>query len=298
MKVGFIYNPESGSGKIIAYLDYIKNAFLDYNHTIDLMPTKKVKDAEEYAQNSKYDMLLVAGGDGTINEVVNGLMTKEERPIIGYIPTGTVNDVAHMLGIPKNIKKALKLILENPTIRNIDVSKINNRYFVYAAATGKFAKASYDLKRSFKKRYGSIAYFLRGTQELFQDYNIPVEITSDDGKWRGLCSLMLFLNGPRVAGVRLNRMKAKLNDGVIEARFFKKEPGVLFRMFGFFVSGGLYDTKKNKTIRSSKFIIDMPKEFEWNIDGEFAGKGPAIIEVVNKAIPIIVHPKRHRKHFL
>lgn len=297
MHVGFIYNPESGSGKIINHLEFIKNAFLSKGHTIDYLPTKKRKHAEHIAQTSKYDMLLVAGGDGTINEVVNGLMASDHKPIVAYIPTGTVNDVGSMLGIPKNIKKALKLILENPIVRSMDITKINDRYFVYAAATGKFAKSSYDIKRTYKKRYGAISYFLRGSMDLFQSYNIPVEIKYDAGIWRGICSLILLLNGARVAGVRLNRMKSKLNDGVIEARFFKREPGVLFRMFGFFASGGLYDTKKNKTIRSSKFSIDMPKTFEWNTDGEYAFKGPVEVEVISKAIQIVVHPKRHKKHF-
>ena len=108
--------------------------------------------------------------------------------------------------------------------------------------------------------------------------------------WRGVCSLILLLNGPRVAGFRLNLMHSKLNDGIIEG-FFKHEPGLLFRMFGFFASGGLCDTRENKTIRSSKFIIDMPKTFEWNTDGEYAFKGPVKVEVVPKAIKIIINPK-------
>lgn len=297
MHVGFIYNPESGSGYITKHLEYIKDAFLSRNHTIELLPTKQPKDAEKFAKVSRHDMLLVAGGDGTINEVVNGLMSNRHKPTIAYIPTGTINDVGTILGIPKNIKKAINLIINKPLVAKMDITKINDRYFVYAAATGKFAKASYDIKRSFKKRYGAISYFFRGSKELFQSYNIPVEIKHDEGIWRGICSVILLLNGPRVAGITLNRMKSKVNDGVIEARFFKREPGVLFRMFGFFASGGLYDTKKNKTIRSSKFIIDMPETFEWNTDGEYAFKGPVEVEVIPKAINIIVHPKHYKKYF-
>ncbi len=298
MKVSFIYNPESGKGKITKYIDYIKYVFYEEGHELKLCPTAKEKDAQKFAEEEVTDMLLVAGGDGTINEVVNGIMKREDRPIIAYIPTGTINDVGTILGIPKNIKRALKLIVNNPLVVDMDVVRINNKHFVYAAATGKFTKASYDIKRVYKKRYGAISYFLRGSKDLFQSYNIPVEITHDEGMWRGVCSLILLLNGPRVAGFRLNLMHSKLNDGIIEARFFKHEPGLLFRMFGFFASGGLYDTKKNKTIRSSKFIIDMPKTFEWNTDGEYAFKGPVKVEVVPKAIKIIINPKRHKKYFV
>ena len=139
------------------------------------------------------------------------------RPIIAYIPTGTINDVGTILGIPKNIKRALKLIINNPLVAEMDVVRINNKYFVYAA-TGKFTKASYDIKRVYKSVMALFLIFKR-FKDLFQSYNIPVEITHDEGVWRGVCSLILLLNGPRVAGFRLNLMNSKLNDGVIEARF-------------------------------------------------------------------------------
>lgn len=297
VKIGFIYNPESGSGHIIKQLDYITSTVKQYNHELELLPTSKAKDAELFASQSMHELLLVAGGDGTINEVANGLMKNIHKPIVALIPTGTVNDVGSILGMPKNIKKTLKLIFDNPVIKAIDITKINDRYFVYAAATGKFAKASYDIRRTYKRRYGAISYFFRGSKDLFQSYNIPVEITYDDGRWVGVCSIILLLNGARVAGISLNRMKSKMNDGVIEARFFKREPGVLFRLFGFFASGGLYDTKKNKTIRSSKFIIDMPDTFEWNTDGEYAFKGAVKVEVIQEAIQVVVNPKRLRRHF-
>lgn len=295
MKIVFIYNPESGKGRINLEISYIESYIKSKGHELYIKRTFKPNDAFLFSsQSASYDMILVAGGDGTINEVVNGVMTLSKRPLIGYIPTGTVNDVAHLIGIPKNIKKALKIIFEEGLFKEMDITKINDKYFVYASATGKFAKASYDLKRSYKKRYGVLAYFYRGTKEVFQDYKLYGDIKYDKGRFRGPYSLLLFLNGPRVAGIRLRRIKSKLDDGVIEARFFKREPGMLFRFLGFFITGGLYDTRKNKTIKSSKFKVEINKDTEWNIDGEFAFKGSANIEVINRAVKIIINKKKRK----
>ena len=295
MKILFIYNPESGKGKIRTKLAYIEKYILNLKHELVIKPTRKPLDAYNYSLNSKgYDMVLVAGGDGTLNESVNGIMELVEKPLIGYIPTGTVNDVAHLIGIPKNIKKALKIIFEDKVIKKIDITKLNDKYFVYTCATGKFAKASYDIKRSLKKKYGVFAYLYRGTQELFNEYYMAADITYDKGRFRGPYSLLLFLNGPRVGGFRLFRLKSKLDDGMIEARFFKREPGMLFRMFGFFASRGLYDTKKNKTISSTKFKVEINKNSEWNIDGEYAFNGGANIEVLNRAIKIVINEKKKK----
>ena len=203
MKVGFIFNPESGNGKINRLYPVIEKAFIAKGHDISILKTQKSGDAKLFAQEPVFDMLLVAGGDGTLNEVVNGIMTLDKKPRIGYIPTGTVNDVAHLLGIPRNIKKALNLILETGELRKMDVSKINNTYFTYAAATGKFAKASYDLKRSDKKRFGSLAYVVRGITDMFYDYKMPLKITHEQGVIDMTFTLLLFLNGPRVGGINL-----------------------------------------------------------------------------------------------
>lgn len=295
MKILFIYNPESGKGKIKSKVTYIKEYIEKRNHKLTIKPTTKPTDAYHYAKEiNGFEMILVAGGDGTLNEVVNGLMKLDKKPLLGYIPTGTVNDVAHLIGIPKNINKALKIIFEDNVKKKIDITKINDKYFVYTGATGKFAKASYDIKRSLKKKYGVFAYLYRGSQELFKDYHMATDIKYDEGRFRGPYSLLLFLNGPRVGGFRLHRLKSKLDDGLIEARFFKREPGMLFRMFGFFASRGLYDTKKNKTISSSKFIVEINKNSEWNIDGEYAFNGSAYLEVINRAITIFINQKKEK----
>jgi len=289
MKVGFIFNPESGNGKINRLYPMIERAFIAKGHDISILKTQKSGDAKLFAQEPVFDMLLVAGGDGTLNEVVNGIMTLDKKPRIGYIPTGTVNDVAHLLGIPRNIKKALNLILETGELRKMDVSKINNTYFTYAAATGKFAKASYDLKRSDKKRFGSLAYVVRGITDMFYDYKMPLKITHEQGVIDKTFTLLLFLNGPRVGGINLFLIKkSKLNDGKIEARIFERRRYMtLFKVLSFFAVGGLV-SKGVHMLKSSFYDIEAKGYVEWNTDGEQIEKNSARIEVINEAIEIYV----------
>lgn len=298
MNVCFIYNPESGSGKIISYLDWIKEEFLRYNHAITLYETKKEKDAYyKVLESNEYDMFLIAGGDGTVNEVVNALMQLETRPIIAYIPTGTVNDVGHLIGMPLRIKRAVKMILEKPYVKDVDICQINDKYFVYVAAAGKFTKSSYDIKRKYKKRYGRLAYFFRGSREIFKDYKIPIKVTHEGETFEELCSLILALNGRRIGGFHLYGMKNKLDDGQVSLRFFRRESWLLLRVIAFFLTGGLYDTGKNKTFRSSSFKIETDDNVSWNVDGEYMGQGSIEIDVVPKAVKFIVNERKARKNF-
>lgn len=299
MRVGFIYNPESGSGKIERNSQYIIDAFTAKGHVIDVLKTKKSLDAKRYAIESDHDMLLVAGGDGTLNEVVNGLMTKEKRPQIAYIPTGTVNDVAHMLGISLNVKKAVKLILETGEVKKMDVSKINDTYFTYAAATGRFTKASYDVKRKDKKRFGILAYIVRGITDLLFDYKMPMKITHESGVLNKTFTLLLFLNGPRVGGRNLYLMKkSKLNDGKIEARIFEhRRFWMLIKILTFFAIGGLV-MRGGHRLTSSFYEIEVgnnKSDIDWNTDGEKTEKNSVRIDVIQEAIEIYVS-KRAAKY--
>lgn len=298
MRVGFIYNPTSGKGKIVKHLTYIEEAFKSEGHELDKLETKGPGDAKVIAStnNQLYDMYVVAGGDGTLSEVVNGLMMVDKRPKIGYIPTGTTNDVGHMLGISRNIKNALRLILKQGVVRKMDISKINDTYFTYAAATGKFTSASYDVKKIDKKRFGHLAYVYRGFQDAFVDYKMPLEIKHDGGTLIDTFGLILLLNGPRVGGVTLFLMKkSKLNDGMIEAKVFKRKQWMtLFSVLSFFTFGG-FSSHNVQTLKSSFYDIKTNEKIEWNTDGEQTEKGSIHVSVEKEAVEIIVS-KRASKY--
>ena len=152
MKCIFIYNPKSGKGKVFKKLDYIKQELLKKYEIVDVHETTSQQDTIDTAKYSceKYDAIIFAGGDGTFNDITCGIAEMPNRPILGYIPTGTVNDIARNLGISKNIKKAIKAIVDNQYVTH-DVGMVNNTYFMYVAALGTFAATSLEQNINIKK---------------------------------------------------------------------------------------------------------------------------------------------------
>jgi len=167
MKYLLLYNPVSGRSKFKSHIAYIEEEFKNTNHELMVYESKAPKDllkvAEEEAAN--YDVFLVAGGDGTINEVINGMMLADKQPALAILPSGTANDIAAIIGINKNIKKSLKILFsETPVL--MDVNQINDQYFIYTAASGILSRVSYDISRRHLKKYGYIAYVIEAMKDL------------------------------------------------------------------------------------------------------------------------------------
>ena len=151
----FLYNPNSGKGKLLKKLDYIKDELSKTYKSVVTIATKSLEDTIYQAKMAcgTYDVLAFAGGDGTFNNIVNAISPEPVRPILGYIPAGTVNDIAKNFKISKNIKSALKVIKEG-NIHPFDIGKVNDQYFVYVLAMGSFAHVSYDTDQKIKRKYG------------------------------------------------------------------------------------------------------------------------------------------------
>ena len=165
-KLLLIINPRSGKEKASKLRDDIIRRFEDANFSVQLMETQKKGDAVDFAKMATSNQLVVCvGGDGTLHEVLNGIMQSGNGATLGYIPMGSVNDFALSVGIPRNYKKAINCIV-NGTEQNIDVCKFNDEYFSYIAAAGLFTKASYSTSQKLKNKIGKIAYLLFGIKKL------------------------------------------------------------------------------------------------------------------------------------
>lgn len=301
MKCIFVYNPESGNGRIKKYRDYILKTLAEKYGEVDCVETRHAGDATELAKNSigVYDYFFVSGGDGTINEVVNGFGEAENAPILGIIPSGTVNDVAHSLGISKNLKKAVRNLIEGEVFEH-DIFKVNDRYGIYVCCTGLFSKTSYDTERYKKKRLGKLAYFFRGVKELNTTKPTKLEITVDGKKIQRHCAMLLIFNSRSTAGFNVNK-KALLDDGVVEVVVFHSHPKRIWlfeilRAVRFFLFG-VNSVKNSKNVtyfQSSNFKIKLAEDTVINLDGEKSGKGSFDFTVINKGIKILV-PKKHKK---
>jgi diacylglycerol kinase (ATP) len=299
MKYLLLYNPASGRTNFKVHLPLIKKIFAKTTHTLEIYQSKAAKDLEKVAleKAQDFDVFLVAGGDGTLNEVVNGLMKSKIKPAIGVLPSGTANDTAAILGINKNIRRSLKIYFkEQPVI--MDVNQINDQYFLYTAASGILTRVSYDVSRRHIKKYGYIAYVIAAMKDLTVDYRYPVHIKYDGKEVDCECVMVLGLSSNRVGGMTLyNFSSSKLNDGKFELRLFKRVKSFWrFRLLSSFIRGGK-KLREDLHLVSNHFEIATYSDVDWNADGEYSTSGSVIIRVLPNAIRIYVSNKSKRKFF-
>ncbi len=175
----FIYNPNAGKAKLKGKLSDIVVEFSENGYEVIVMPTAKRGDAaefaKEYAEEGACSRIVCAGGDGTLNEVVSGVMKSGVRVPIGYIPAGTTNDFGYSLKIPKDALEAAKFAALNAPLPS-DVGEICGNTFVYTAAFGLFSDVSYDTSQDMKNILGRVAYLLRGVRSLVEVQNYWLEV--------------------------------------------------------------------------------------------------------------------------
>lgn len=289
----FVYNPLSGKGKI-AKNESLITSLLNTKFDVDVHRSKYGGNIGEIIEESgnNYDIIVVAGGDGTLNEAINSIAKLGHKVKVGYIPAGTVNDVAHSLGIPRNIKKAVKNILNGQEFKH-DIFRMNDRYGIYVCCSGLFTETSYATDQDKKKKMGKVAYALHGAKKMFTTPAVKIKLSYDGGEIEGKYALMLILNSKSVAGFKVNR-RAELNDGLVDVVLIKtKKDKVNFpavcRVAKFFLKG--VEHKYNKNIQHTqlnKFHIETQDDTVINLDGEKIGKGSFDFEVIKEGVTIIV----------
>lgn len=298
MKFLLLYNPVSGRTNFKSHIAYIKDIFNHTTHELTVYESKAPRDLEKMArkESSAYDVFLVAGGDGTINEVVNGMMKSEIKPILGVLPGGTANDIAAILGINKSIKRSLNLFFNAKPIL-IDVNQINEQYFIYTASSGILSRVSYDVSRRHIKKYGYLAYVIAAMQDLALDYRYPIKITTKDQTIECECVMVLGLSTNRVGGVRLiNFSKARLNDGLFELRFFKRSKKMWrLRFLSSLIRGGKR-LGEDLHMVSNHFIIETNEKVRWNADGEYSCSGNIVIRTYKEALSVFASDKTVKRY--
>lgn len=299
MKYLLLYNPVSGRSHFKQHIPFIVEEFSKSNHTLEIYESKSAKDLMRVAEieAKHHDVFLVAGGDGTVNEVLNGIMKSEVKPVLALLPSGTANDLASIIGINRNIKRSLKIYFSQQPV-SIDVNQINDIYFLYTAASGMMSRISYDISRYKVKKYGYLAYVIEAMKDFVHDYRYPIEIITNGQKINCECMMVLGLSTNRVGGVSLNNFgKSKLNDGNFELRFFKRARRFRrVRLMSSFMLGGL-KLREDLHLSSNYFEINTSEDVKWNVDGEFACKGNVIIQTHQEALQIYVSTRRKKKYF-
>ena len=219
-KCVIIMNPNSGKKKKVDYKN-LYDILRKYDYDGEIKFTKASKDAINIVKNlsNDVDLVISAGGDGTLNEVVTGNSLRDKKLTLANLPLGTTNDVGNMYGLSKNCLKSLELLLTGKQ-KKIDVCTINDNPFVYVACLGDYIDLTYNTPRELKKKYGKIAYIMYGLKQLRNSINVyDIKYKIDGKTHKGKYSFIFITNASRVAGVNDIYYDVKLDDKMFEVAF-------------------------------------------------------------------------------
>ena len=293
----FVYNPRAGKELLKPKLSDVIDIFVKAGYEVVVHPTQKNRDAYEQVlayEAGRYDLVVCSGGDGTIDEVVTGMMKREDKCPIGYIPTGTVNDFANSLCIPKKILEAADVAVNGKPFA-CDVGKLDEAIFVYVAAFGLFTDVPYETDQHAKNLLGHLAYVLEGSKRLLKIPSYKMKVTYDGNVIEDEFVVGMITNSKSVGGVRnMIGNRSVFDDGLFEATLVKmpKNPLELSDILASLLIEQI-DSKHVYTFSAKEIIFECEEEISWTVDGEFGGKHQRA-EIINfqKHVEIMV-PEEH-----
>lgn len=286
-----IYNPTAGREIFRKHLAEVLEKMEKAGYETSVHATTGEGDATEAARlavERNFDLIVASGGDGTLNEVVAGVSPFEKKPKIGLIPTGTTNDFARALRIPRDIDDALEIILKGDTIP-VDVGLMNNRYFINIAGGGRMTELTYEVPSRLKTVLGQLAYYLKGIEMLPSIHSSNVRIEYDDNVFEG--EVMLFLVGltNSVGGLEKLSPNSSINDGKFTLLVLKKcNIAEFIRVVSLALRGEHLDDPLVISSQAEKVTITSSEEVLLNLDGEYGGTLPATFQNLYRHIEMFV----------
>lgn len=298
MRAKIVINPSSGKQVVQKNLqEIISNLVLDNTITgTNVFFTKKKDDAYNEVKNIKmgeYDLIIAAGGDGTLNEVVNGVIASQSDTPIAILPAGTVNDFSNFLGINKETNAFCQMIRDYNVIA-ADVGKIGNKHFINVAAAGLLTDIGYKVSVDAKTVMGKFAYYAQGVidlpQQLFKSMDIIIE--SEEVKLeQNECIMFMVTNTPSVGGFKKLSPDAKIDDNKLDVFIIHKpEFGQVIPLFLQILRGEHTNNPKITYFQTKKvsIVCKNMEELFVDVDGEQGDKLPVTIETLPKAVKFIV----------
>ncbi len=273
-KLLFIYNPHAGKGRASAQLHGIVQVFQSNGWLVTLYATQEQGDGvwAAAALGGDYDRVVCCGGDGTLSEVVSGLRTREQIPLLGYLPAGTTNDFSKTLELPGDLLEAAELAV-NGHPQPCDVGRFNdNRLFSYVAAFGVFTDTSYTTPQPMKNLLGHTAYILEGIKSLANLKTYHIRASWPGGALEDDVIYAMVSNSVSVGGFRgMRSLEVVLDDGLFEV-FLVRAPKNAWELQQ--IAAALLARQPNENFLAFQtdritFSSDVP--VAWTLDGEFGG---------------------------
>lgn len=282
-KARVIYNPTSGKELVKRNLADILQVLEDAGYEASAFATTPAPDSarDEAHRVAKlgFDLVVAAGGDGTINEVVNGIAPLKKRPKMAIIPAGTTNDYARALKIPRNdIVKAAQVISKNQTVK-MDIGHADDQYFINIAAGGYLTELTYDVPSELKSIFGYLAYLAKGAEMLPRVKPIKMHLKYDEGEYVGNASMFFLGLTNSVGGFEQIAPDAKLDDGKFSLLIIKTANIFeIVHLAALMLNGGKHinDPRLIYTKTSTLFAetLDEDSRMMINLDGEYGGDAP------------------------
>ncbi|MGI6031575.1 MAG: diacylglycerol/lipid kinase family protein [Eubacteriales bacterium] len=290
-KLLLIVNPRAGKAQVKNHLLSIIDQFNGAGYEVTVHVTQAQGDATQVVMERamQYNLLVCSGGDGTLSEIIHGLMKLPSPPPFGYIPAGTTNDFASSLGLARDMGVAAQAIIHGVPFA-LDVGKFEEKYFTYIAAFGAFTDVAYETSQQEKNDLGHLAYVLEGIKRLGSLHSYPLVITHDGERLEGDFLFGMVTNSTSVGGFKgLNGKDVLLDDGVFEAVFIR-DPKNLGDLQGILTSlvtqGG--NSEHVMSFKARQLTIQSGEEVPWTLDGEYGGTYRAVaIHNIQRAVTVL-----------
>jgi len=295
-KLLFIMNPKSGVMLAPKHMAEIIDIFSGAGYLTQVLMTTGRGDARAFAEEygGEADTVVVSGGDGTLNEVIDGLLEAGSGTPIGYIPAGSTNDFANSVGLPKGILEcAIRIVKGTPS--PVDIGSFNGRNFSYVASFGAFTSTSYSVPQNLKNIFGHAAYVMGGIKELANIRPIHAKITlgkgtADEQMHEGDYVLGAVCNSKSIGGIlNLEKLEVDMNDGLMEVLMVKM-PADLIELNDIAISAlsGTFKSHQIETYSAADVTVEIDEGIHWTLDGEYE-KGSRICEIktLKSAISLI-----------
>ena len=289
MKVKFIYNPYSGENLILSKLDKVISLHQEAGYTIvpyRITAGEDVGVALNDIKDGNYKYILIAGGDGTVDSVVNAMAKSGISLPIGILPVGTANDFSKFLGMPSDVEEACKQILSSE-VKSVDLGSINDKYFVNVASTGLFTDVSQKTDVNLKNTIGKLAYYLKGLEELPNFRKLHVNILSKEVEFDGEMYLLLVFNGATAGNFNL-ATRADACDGLLDIIMFKAvQIYELLPLFIKVLKGEHLDSNKVLYFKTDYLRVECHEDIVTDIDGEKGPDFPLEIKCIKGGLKIL-----------
>ncbi len=295
-KTLFIYNPHSGKAMIRHYLVDILDVFSKGSLEVTVYPTRRHGDAtgKVLRDAGDYDLIACCGGDGTLDEVVTGMMRRKKKIPIGYIPAGTTNDFAKSLKIPTNMTAAAKMIVQGNRFQT-DIGSFNDDSFVYIAAFGIFTDVSYETDQQVKNVLGHMAYILEGAKRVgtYPSYRFSIRANNmliEDEFLYGMVTNSMSVGG----FANITGSNVQMDDGLYEVTLIKNPKTVMeFNEIMVALVSGRIDTHMIYCFKAPQIEFESEESIAWTLDGEYGGSHKSVVIKNNKkALSVMVPAER------